>query len=328
MLIVSRDIIGVAGLGRELGALGDSNHELVRHYEKLLEPTLEMVIYFALQVMGPAKLIRKIPLAINKTFHKTTSELRRITTELVQDKKTVTKTHIDESTDILSILIKSGDFSERELVDQMLTFLAAGHETTSSAFTWSTYLLAKHPDIQKQLREELKTALPSGLASSDVDLATILESLPMLNGVCNEVSRLYPTVPMTIRQACRPTKIMDTYVPKGTEVIISPWAVNRSPHLWGPQASEFLPERWISADGTPNNNGGAPSNYAFLTFLHGPRSCIGASFAKAELRCLVAAFVMAFHIEYAHPGKEAIPAGVVTTKPRDGMDLKLTPLTQ
>jgi cytochrome P450 len=104
-----------------------------------------------------------------------------------------------------------------------------------------------------------------------------------------------------------------------------PGAINRSPDLWGPNASEFVPDRWISLDGKPNNNGGAQSNYSQLTFLHGPRSCIGKDFAKAELRCLVAAWVGAFEMETASD-KPAIPAGVVTTKPRDGMNLRLKPV--
>jgi cytochrome P450 len=119
---------------------------------------------------------------------------------------------------------------------------------------------------------------------------------------------------------------MDQYIPKGTQVLLVPWAVNRSPHLWGPNASKFVPDRWINLDGKPNNNGGAQSNYAQLTFLHGPRSCIGAGFAKAELRCLVAAFVGAFEMEPASPDQPAVPAGVVTTKPRDGMNLRLKPV--
>lgn len=157
-----------------------------------------------------------------------------------------------------------------------------------------------------------------------MDLATLLESLPLLNAVCNETIRLYPTVPLTIRDAFRDTTIMDQFVPKGTSVHLIPWATNRNPHFWGPDAGEFKPERWIDADtGKPNNTGGSSSNYNTLTFLHGPRSCIGQGFAKAELRCLVAAFVGAFEMELANPKEVCIPHGVITTKPKNGMNLRL-----
>jgi cytochrome P450 len=157
-----------------------------------------------------------------------------------------------------------------------------------------------------------------------VDLAALLESLPLLNAVCNETIRLYPTVPLTIRDARRDTTILGQYVPKGTSVHMVPWATNRNPQYWGPDAAEFKPERWIDADtDKPNNTGGSSSNYNILTFLHGPRSCIGKDFAKAELRCLVAAFVGAFEMQVAESSAHTIPHGVITTKPKDGMNLIL-----
>lgn len=204
----------------------------------------------------------------------------------------------------------------------ILSLTASSHETTSSAFTWTTFLLATHPETQIRLREEVRDNLPKN-PSSEVELAQLLESLPLLNAVCNETLRLYPTVPVTIRDSIRPTTINDTFIPKGTQILIAPWAINRSPSLWGPTASAFNPDRWINADGKPNNTGGAESNYAIATFLHGPRSCIGKDFAKAELRCLVAAFVGAFEMSLGMPEENIVPAGVVTTKPRDGMRLRL-----
>lgn len=168
------------------------------------------------------------------------------------------------------------------------------------------------------------------LDTPEIDIARTLESLPYLNGVCNETLRLYPTVPVTMRIAIRDSTILGKPIPRGTEVLISPWAINRNPKLWGPDADAFKPERWIDVgeDGTqkPNNSGGVDSNYCQLTFLHGPRSCIGQNFAKAELRCLIAAFVKAFEWEMIDPQEEIIPAGVITIKPKSGLHLKLRPL--
>ena len=103
--------------------------------------------------------------------------------------------------------------------------------------------------------------------------------------------------------------------------MVSPWAVNRQRELWGDDAEEFKPERWIE-DGKPNNSGGADSNYSLLTFLHGPRSCIGQGFAKAELRCLVAAFIKVFSWELDMK-EDPVPAGVITIKPEKGLHVKL-----
>ncbi|KAF2225315.1 putative P450 monooxygenase [Elsinoe ampelina] len=317
---ITLDIIGIAGLGREFNTLKNSDDPLVQTYESLLEPTFERFLYFIARTLGPDKLVAKSPWRMNKIFSDNTASLRRITGDLVRDKREVMKTGSDQHFDILSLLINSGDFSDDDLSDQLLTFLAAGHETTSSAFTWAVYLLSTHSDIQTRLREEVRTAFNP---SHPEDLASTLERLPLLNGICSETLRLYPTVPVTVRRSNRPTTLLDRSIPAGTDVVISPWVTNRLPALWGKNADKFLPERWINPDGTPNNSGGAESNYAYLTFLQGPRSCIGINFAKAELRCLLAAFVGRFEWELDMRVEEVVPAGVITIKPRDGLRVKL-----
>lgn len=173
----------------------------------------------------------------------------------------------------------------------------------------------------------MRNALPSPSDPWDptLDTAAILENLPFLHGITSEVIRLYPTVPTTMRIAVRPTYIGQQFVPQGTRVLLSPWGVNRSPHLWGADAATFVPERWIDADtGKLNNHGGVDSNYANLTFLHGPRSCIGEKFARSELKALLAVFCGRFDIEMADKNEVPVPAGVITTKPKNGMRLRLS----
>jgi cytochrome P450 len=218
--------------------------------------------------------------------------------------------------DILSLLIKSNDFSDEDLANQTLTMLAAGHETTSSALSWVLYLLSKYPEYQTRLRAEIRATLPNPSTGSSAITAADIDRLPLLAAVCQETLRLYPTVPVTGRISVRDTRINDVHIPKDTFVVLSPWAINRSKKHWGPTAEEFLPERWISADGTANKTGGATSNYSQITFLHGPRSCIGQDFAASELKCLCATLVGKFQFELARSeeGGQYTPAGVVTTK--------------
>jgi cytochrome P450 len=192
--------------------------------------------------------------------------------------------------------------------------------------TWGSYLLAKHPEVQKRLRDEIRANLPSPseTLNSNIDLASVLESLPYLTAVCNEILRLFPTVPITMRIAIRDTAILTQPIPEGTRFYISPWAINRSPLLWGDQAAEFVPERWIDPNtGCANNTGGVRSNYCNMTFLHGPRSCIGERFAKSELKALVAALVGTFAMEMADKDEVPIVGGAITAKPINGMRLRL-----
>jgi len=122
---VTMDIIGIAGLGREFDALKNSDDELIQNYEEILEPSIEKTIYFAMQIIfGP--IVNKLPWKINRRMTMTTGNLNRICNQFVLDKREAIKANADENFDILSVLIKSNNFSDQQLVDQMLTFLAAG----------------------------------------------------------------------------------------------------------------------------------------------------------------------------------------------------------
>jgi len=200
--------------------------------------------------------------------------------------------------------------------------------------TWASYLLAKNPQYQQKLRDEVAETLNGAIPNPDSlsaaselpsDLAGVLKSMPYLNGIIHETLRLYPTVPLTMREALRDTFLDTQLIPKGTEIVVSIWQINRSPELWGEDAAEFKPERWIS-DGKANGHGGAKSNYDFLTFLQGPRSCIGQEFAKASMRCLLVALVSGFEWTVEMDEKKIVPRGVITIKPENGMYLRMTPL--
>lgn len=120
------DIIGIAGLGREFNMLKNSDDELVQCYEELLEPTVEKLVFFLLSSFGPKGLVQKLPWRMNKIFKDTTDSLRIICGRLVREKRELIKASADDNFDILSLLIKSEDFADDALVDQLLTFLAAG----------------------------------------------------------------------------------------------------------------------------------------------------------------------------------------------------------
>lgn len=156
----------------------------------------------------------------------------------------------------------------------------------------------------------------------------VLESLPLLNGVCEEAIRLYPTVPITFREAAADVTVAGYHIPKGTRVAIPPYAINRSVEFWGPSADQFRPDRWVSVSPTGDKafdrTGGATSHLAMITFLHGPRTCVGKEFARIEMRCAVAALVAQYDMELQDPTKEIFLGGGLTTKPMGGMHLKLT----
>jgi len=312
------DIIGPAALSRDFGTLTSEHDPVAEAFGEILDPSPQLVSFMVSNLFLPQWIATRLPVRANELIRDQCSKLRHLCRTILQEKHDVMK-QVEEGKedDILKYIIQSGIFSDDETIDQMLTFLAAGHETTASALTWCTYLLARHPDIQNRLREEIKTNLIDGCTP----LVSTLDNLPMLNGVCEEVFRLFPTVPLTIREAQCDTVMAGVKIPKGTTALLVPYAINRHPRNWA-SGEEFCPDRWIT-DGRLNKHGGADSNFSEITFLHGPRSCIGRDFAKAELKCAVAGLVRKFEIEMAEPEKEVVVGGTVTTKPVNGLKLKL-----
>jgi len=315
------DIIGPAALSREFSTLTTEDDPVAEAFGELLDPSPELVTFMISNMVLPQWLATRLPVRANRLIKDHCTKLRHLCRTILDEKHDAMKQAEEgQEDDILKYIIASGEFTDDEVIDQMLTFLAAGHETTASALTWSTYLLAGHPETQARLRTEVRECVTSPVTPS------MLESMPLLNGVCEEVFRLFPTVPLTIREAQRDTVVAGVGVPKGTVALLVPYAINRHPLNWGADAEDFSPERWIdkTVNGQrPNKHGGACSNFCETTFLHGPRSCIGRDFAKAELRCAVAGLVGRFEFEMVEPGEEVVVGGTVTTKPVNGLKLRM-----
>jgi len=334
------DIIGVAGMGRDFGSIKDPTNELSQTYQKLFRPSRSAQILALIGLFLPPWLVGMLPVKRNGDVRAAAAYIRSVCRDMIREKRERLlangKTSSDD-VDILSVAIESGGFTEENLVDQMMTFLAAGHETTSTSLQWAVYMLCLFPEVQAKLRAEVRANLPrpeSGKAITALDI----DRLPYLAAVCNEVLRYYSPVPMTIRETVTDTTVTGVRVPRGTRVIVSAWATNKDVLLWGPDATKFNPDRWLAgADGGNGNgsgnfkgnpnSGGATSNYAFLTFLHGPRSCIGQGFAKAEFACVLASWIGRFEFslknrEEYDEGNMVIKGGI-TARPAKGLWVKV-----
>lgn len=313
------DIIGLAGLGQDFNAIQDPNTDLNKTYRTIFGIHFSnSPILAILDHIFPSWILVRLPFKQNIEVTAASIKIRSICRDLVCLKKERISAQEDSGIDILSVALQSGGFTDENLVDQMMTFLAAGHETTATAMTWAIRTLAQHPVIQSRLRAEIRTHIPPLSDTLTPVTASMLDALPFLHAVCNEILRIKPPVVVTLREAARDTTILGTFIPKGTGVILSPYAVNMSSTYWGADPQAFNPDRWLG-----NKNGGAESNYSFLTFLHGPRSCIGQAFAKAEFACLLAAFVGRFEFVLENPDAELKIQGGITSKPRNGVPVKV-----
>ncbi|PLB51291.1 cytochrome P450 [Aspergillus steynii IBT 23096] len=316
------DIMGTAGLGRKLKTLSGSRVAIQEAYTAAFTGTWRKTFLYGAIWCRLSWLIDWIPFRVDRQYSTATDYLRQFCQESIDENRQTKRDTGADSPDLLAKLIESNKFTDAELVDQLLSILAAGHETVAASFGWAVYLLASHPSIQTDLRAEiLSCASPEDWITQNPEVATRLENITLLNAVCNETLRLYPSVPLTARVAAQDTSILDCPVPKGTPVMVAPGAINRAPHLWGPTAGQFRPERWIdAATGEVNKKGGAESVYAMLTFLHGPRNCLGSGYGRAKLSVMVAAFVAAFEFELEDPQEPILQNGRLATRPGDRND--------
>ncbi|EFR04920.1 hypothetical protein MGYG_07922 [Nannizzia gypsea CBS 118893] len=220
------EIIGLAGMGYDL----DSVNELREEYRKMFStPGRFTGIIRNIVFLTWPDLFFYLPLPYVKAITAASQKTRTISRQLVQRKRhELSSKKIDDSSgDIISVALESGNFTEEGLVDQIMTFLAAGHETTSVSLQYGTRILCTHPEVQSRLREEVRAKIPSTGQNRDANglphiSSSLLDTLPYLNAFCNELFRFYPPVTVTSRQAIRDTVIAGQPIKKGTTSPLHP----------------------------------------------------------------------------------------------------------
>ncbi|KAK1283566.1 Cytokinin hydroxylase [Acorus calamus] len=223
----------------------------------------------------------------------------------------------EERIDLLGLLMRSGKgLTARELVDECKTFFFAGHETTALAITWTMFLLALHPDWQRQLREEVAEATGGG----DID-AVAVTKLTKMTWVMNEVLRLYPSAPNLLRQAREDIWVGDkTVIPHGTNIWIDAVGMHHDRALWGVDVDEFRPERFKDSP-----YGGCTHRMGYVPFGYGGRVCVGKNLSVLEYKVVVSLILKRFSLSLS-PNYEHSPAVMLTMRPSRGMPLILETL--
>lgn len=223
--------------------------------------------------------------------------------------------------DLLGLLLDLRDpqtgegLSDRDIRDTVMTFIAAGHETTAIALTWALYLVASDAPTQDRLRLEARAAMPhqqaQGLSAAD------LPRLPFSRQVIEEAMRLYPPAPILGRRAVAETEICGHPVRSGDVALLAFYALHRHESLWD-HPDHFDPDRF-GPDRRPADR------YQFMAFGGGPRACIGASFALMEATIFLSTLVARLHFTPVE-GHDVYPVMQVTLRPRGGMRLNVRAL--
>jgi cytochrome P450 len=246
---------------------------------------------------APSSLLVRLPSPLRHRLRRTRRRLDEVLSRVLARRRR------QSGVDFLSLLLDSG-LSDQEIFDEARTFIAAGHESTANALTWTLWLLDRHPSAASRLRAELD-ALPTRAAVEDYP------RLHYTRAVVAESMRLYPPVHVIGRRAYEPIELDGWPVPAGDRLITSPWVTHRDPRWWGDDAALFRPERWLDrAGGYGEGNPGQP-RLAYFPFGAGPRICIGDGFALLE-----AALVLATVASRWHPVVERDP------RPQPGFTLR------
>ncbi|HTV51616.1 MAG TPA: cytochrome P450 [Steroidobacteraceae bacterium] len=220
--------------------------------------------------------------------------LTKLVAELLERRRREPEEHVDFVAMLMAARDKdSGEpMSDKQLIDEVLTLVVAGHETTASGLNWTWYLLSAHPEADARLYQEVRAA-PELEAPS----LTEVETLAFTQQVVNEALRLYPPGWLLSRRTIGPDVLAGYPIPAGADILVSPYLLHRHPRFWH-HPDAFVPERFA-----PEHEAQRP-RFAYMPFAAGPRHCIGESLALYEM--LVHLYKVARHYRLSRASDEPI----------------------
>ena len=253
-----------------------------------------------------------LPTKANRRFH----EALRVLDVMVYDLIAAHTTGQHAASSVLSALAgsQSGGGDVRQIRDEIVTLLLAGHENTGNALSWMWALMAQHSDIADRVRDEALQAAGRGPITWEA-----LASLQLCRRVVEETLRLYPTAWLSLRRAAAADSIGGYTVPRGSWILICPVVVHRHPGVW-PDPERFDPERF-TPERTRHRH-----RFAYLPFGAGPRKCPGASFAVLESTVILATLARRFRLQLVRP-ESVRPAPSVSLPPVGGLPAYILPVT-
>jgi len=258
-----------------------------------------------------APFLRRLPLPSQRRLRRAQAYLDTLIYRLIDERRATGGV----TDDVLSMLVDAqtedgSPLHPRQIHDEALTLLLAGHETTALALSWTWYLLAQHPDVDTTMQAELQTVLGGRLPTVDD-----LPNLAYTRMVFTEALRLYPPAWLMTRRAREEVVIGDYRFSPGTFFFLSPYLMHHDARFF-PDPEAFVPlRRTASSDA-------GPARYAYLPFGGGPRQCLGEGFAWMEGLLVLATLAQTWRMRLV-PGPPVAPWGLVTLRPKQGIHVHL-----
>ncbi len=253
-----------------------------------------------------------LPLPGDAEFESALETMEGILDDIVARRRTEIGTEEEGPMDFLSILLRArerGEQSDRQLRDELMTMVLAGHDTTALTLTYTLYLLSENPAADRRAHEEVVEVLDG--ESPGIEH---VREFDYLERVIQEAMRLYPPVYTIFRSPTEPVELAGYHVDTDATVMLPQWGVHRSARYWE-EPDRFDPDRF-----TAERSADRP-RFAYFPFGGGPRHCIGRHLAMLEAKIILAAVLRDHRLEYLGDGLELLPS--LTAHPRDGVPMRV-----
>ena len=301
--VINRTMFG-ADVTREAGRVGTAMTVLTR--------------YAFAQAGNPFSVPPWVPTRRNQEFHRALETIDSVVLDLIRARQAARGSGEQLRGDLLDMLLDAEDaetgerMTDQEVLDEVKTVFAAGHETTANALTWTWLLLSEHPEVGEKLVAELDTVL-GGRAP---DLADV-PNLHFTRQVFDEALRLYPPVPALVRRVVRPSILGGYEIPVGSRALISIYNIHRHPQFWE-EPNRFEPERFSPEQRASDHD------LAYIPFGAGQHKCIGNNLALMEGPLLLAMIAQRYELDL-EPGRPVEREVAVTMRPKEGVYVRLRP---
>jgi cytochrome P450 len=251
-----------------------------------------------------------LPLPRNVRFRKARQELERIVWDIIAQREATGETSDDVLSRLLAEYSSEPDekVRRRQLRDELLTVLLAGHETTASTLSWTWYEIDRQPEVAERMREEAREVLGEGLPTY-----ADLHRLTYTTMVIQEAMRLHPPVWILPRRALAADNVGGFDIPAGADVLICPYTLHRHPEFWV-RPERFDPERFNTEQAATQNR------YAYIPFGAGPRFCIGNNLGMMEAVFVAAMVAREFRLEL-QPGRKVVGEPMLSLRVRGGLPM-------
>ncbi|KAL4261921.1 Cytochrome P450 superfamily protein [Pleurotus pulmonarius] len=309
---ITLDSIGIAGFSHNFGQLDGKDSDVAVAFDSFGD-SRNVFTMFILLLSHYLPFLAALPTKHNRAIRRLRKSLSDISYELLEQTGKESQGGVEEMS-IVGLLIKAQEgaalaLKHEEVMSQLNVILFAGYETTSTSLTWALIELCRFPEKQQKLRDELL----SEFRSSDPTWDQLMTAIPYLDAVVHETLRMHPPIVMTTRKAAKDDVIplsapivtsngqmvSSISIAKGTTVSVPIHLMHQAEWFWGSDAKEFYPERWLEPSFGEKNE--VQGHRHLLSFLDGPRTCLGKNFALAELKAVLSVLVRNFIFEFDGP---------------------------